>query len=75
MNESTMLPVERLLGAWARQSSGTRCWRSAEEMGSRNPCEAPHWFRGIGRSTPELVPAAISNLAFTIDPRVITIDR
>jgi hypothetical protein len=27
MNESTILPVERLLGAWARQSSGTRSAR------------------------------------------------
>lgn len=42
IKESTILLVERLLGAWARQSSGTRCRQRAEVHDERRtPCEAP----------------------------------
>lgn len=50
MNESTILPVECLLGAWVRQSSGTGtgCRRRAENARTRCPALS---FRGT------LVPA------------------
>jgi hypothetical protein len=73
MNESTILPVERLLGAWARQSSGTRCQRRRGEDGSPQRTRGPTLVSaGLDRG---LVPAAIFTFDFTIDPCMVTIDR
>lgn len=60
MNESTILPVGCLLGAWACQSSGTKC--PPEVMHHAAPLSSCHWSK---RSAP---PLAGSNLEFLQHP-------